>query len=422
MRESPYPMVSVEQALAIILSHVAPLPVSAVSLRDALGLVLAEAIRAPADQPPFPAAVVDGFALRAADDARPRRLIGQQMAGYVADLTVEPGTAVRITTGAPIPPGADAVAMVERADEADGWVTLHSGLALRPGEGIRAIGADVQAGQQVLAAGQALGPAELGMLASLGRAAVPVHRPPVVGVFSTGDELVDPGQPLAPGQIYDSNRPALLASVARAGGQPLDLGIIADQPGALEQALDAALARADLLVTSGGVSMGELDLLKPLLARRGQVHFGRVRMKPGKPLTFATLPVLREDGTVDQGQPARPIFALPGNPVSALVTFQLFVRPAIRRMAGHAAVSLSQISALLGQEFHLDPERPEFHRVTLRRDGSRFVAVSTGSQASSRLLSATGANGLLVLEQADGVLSAGVERPVLLLDDLWLSG
>lgn len=422
MRESPYPMVSVEQALAIILSHVAPLPVSAVSLRDALGLVLAEAIRAPADQPPFPAAIVDGFALRAADGLRPRRLIGQQMAGYVADLAVEPGAAVRITTGAPIPPGADAVAMVEQTDEADGWVTLHDGQAVRPGEGIRPIGADVQTGQQVLAAGQTLGPAELGMLASLGLAAVPVHRRPVVGVFSTGDELVDPGQPLAPGQIYDSNRPALLAAVARAGGQPLDLGIIADQPGALEQALDAALARADLLVTSGGVSMGELDLLKPLLARRGQVHFGRVRMKPGKPLTFATLPALRENGAVDPGQPARPIFALPGNPVSALVTFQLFVRPAIRRMAGHAAVSLPQISAALGHEFRLDRERPEFHRVTLRREGGRFVALSTGSQASSRLLSAAGADGLLVLEQADGILPAGVERPVLLLDNLWLSG
>ncbi len=421
MRESPYPMVSVDHALASILRHVAPLPAAAVLLPDALGLVLAEDLRAPADQPPFPASIVDGFALRVADGAAPRRLAGEQMAGVVAGIVVEPGAAVRITTGAPIPPGADAVVMVERADELDGLVTLHWGQELRPGLGIRPMGADVLAGQQVLAAGQALGPAELGMAASLGLSSVPAHRRPRVGVFSTGDELMPPDQPLGPGQIYDSNRPSLLAAVAQAGGQPIDLGIVRDRPGELEQALAAGLAAADLLVTSGGVSMGELDLLKPLLAGWGQVHFGRVRMKPGKPLTFATLPARQTDGAIDPGQPARPIFALPGNPVSALVTFHLFVRPAIRRMAGHAAVSLPQVIATLGQPFPLDPERPEFHRVTLRRAEGRFVARSTGSQASSRLLSASGADGLLVLEQGEGVAPAGAERPVLLLDDAWLA-
>ena len=422
MRESPYSMVSVEDALASILRHVAPLPAVSTPLHDALGLVLAEDVHAPADQPPFPAAIVDGFALRAADGYGSRRLIGEQMAGYVAEIVVEPGTAVRITTGAPIPPGADAVVKVEQADEVGGWVMPHPGQGLRAGLGIRPIGADVQAGARVLAAGQALGPAELGMLASLGMDCALVHRRPVVGVFSTGDELVQPGQPLGPGQIYDSNRVTLLAAVAQAGGQSLDLGIIHDQPGELEQKLASGLAVADLLVTSGGVSMGELDLLKPLLERWGVVHFGRVLMKPGKPMTFATLPVRRAGGEIDSNQPARPVFALPGNPVSSLVTFQLFVRPAIRRMLGHQAAGLPQIDAVLGHEFRLDPERPEFHRVTLRRDGERFVAVSTGSQASSRLLSASGANGLLVLEQAAGVLPVGAERPVLLLDDAWLSG
>ena len=237
-----------------------------------------------APQPPFPAAVVDGFALRAADGDLPRRLIGEQTAGYVADLQVQPGTAVRITTGAPIPPGADAVVKVEQADEVDGWVTPHPGQLLRPGLGIRPVGSDVQTGERVLAAGQVLGPAELGMLASLGLPAAPVHRRPVVGVFSTGDELVDPGNALALGQIYDSNRPTLLAAVAQAGGTPLDLGIARDRPGELERLVARGLAEADVLVTSGGVSMGELDLLKPLLERWGQVLFGRVLMKPGKPL------------------------------------------------------------------------------------------------------------------------------------------
>lgn len=414
-------MVSVPDALAAILRQVAPLPLELTPLHAALGRVLAEDVHAPAAQPPFPAALVDGFALAAADGDEPRRLVGEQMAGYVAELCVEPGTAVRITTGAPIPPGADAVIKVEQADEDNGLVTPHPGQDLRPGLGIRPVGSDVQAGQCVLAAGQVLGPAELGMLASLSLAAAPVHARPVVGVFSTGDELIQPGQPLGPGQIYDSNLPTLLAAVAQAGGQPLDLGIICDQPGELEQKLAAGLAVADLLVTSGGVSMGELDLLKPLLERWGTVHFGRVLMKPGKPMTFATLPATSPDGASEPAQPARPVFALPGNPVSSLVTFQLFVRPAIRRLLGFQAAGLPQISAVLGHEFRLDPERPEFHRVTLRREGNCFVAVSTGSQASSRLLSATGANGLLVLEQATGVLLAGVERPVLLLDDAWLA-
>ncbi len=414
-------MIAVEDAIAIILVNTAPLPVASVPLATALGLVLAVDVHATAPQPPFPAAVVDGFALRAADGDLPRRLIGEQTAGYVADLEVQPGTAVRITTGAPIPSGADAVVKVEQSDELDGWVTPHPGQLLHPGLGIRPIGSDVQTGERALAAGQVLGPAELGMLASLGLPDAPVHRRPVVGVFSTGDELVDPGKALALGQIYDSNRPTLLAAVAQAGGTPLDLGIARDRPGELERLVARGLAEADVLVTSGGVSMGELDLLKPLLERWGQVLFGRVLMKPGKPLTFAMLPARDAPGTVAVDWPPRPVFALPGNPVSSLVTFQLFVRPAIRRLLGYSQTRLPQLMARLGHEFRLDPERPEYHRVTLRREGDGFVAVSTGSQASSRLLSATGANGLLVLEQAAGVLPAGSERTVLILDELWLA-
>lgn len=414
-------MISVDDALAAVLSRVAPLPAGELALLDALGLVLAKDIHAAADLPPFPAAVVDGFALRAADGSAARRLVGEQMAGAPGDLTVEPGAAVRITTGAPVPPGADVVIKVELTDEDGGQVTPMHGEMLAAGQNIRPVGSDITAGELVLRAGQLLGPAELGMLASLGRSHALVHRRPIVGVFSTGDELAEAGQPLGPGQIYDSNRATLLAAVAQAGGQPLDLGVLRDQPGELERGLAAGLAAADALVTSGGVSMGELDLLKPLLERWGTVHFGRVQMKPGKPLTFATLPGRDAAGEIAVDLPARPVFALPGNPVSSLVTFQLFVRPAIRRMLGFEHAGLPRIDATLGHRFRLDPERAEFHRVTLTRESGQIVARSTGSQASSRLLSAAGADGLLVLEQADGLLPPGAQRPVLLLNDTWLS-
>lgn len=419
MRESPYPMIPVEEALATVLRYTTPLPPTLVPLREALSLVLAEDVYAREALPPFPASAVDGFAVRAAEGRQPRRLIGEQMAGHVADLQVTAGTAVRITTGAPLPPGADTVVMVEHADEVGEEVRPRR--EVRPGQGIRPVGSDIEAGTLALAAGTRLGPAEIGLLAALGRAQALVHRRPVVGVFSTGDELLEPGQELRPGQIRDSNRPTLLAAVVEAGGRPLDMGIIPDRAEELEGRLAAGLAQADLLVTSGGVSMGELDLLKPLLERWGQVHFGRVLMKPGKPLTFATVPARHPDGRVDDSLPVRPFFALPGNPVSSLVTFQLFVRPAIRRLLGYRQVALPRLIVTLGHEFRLDPERPEFHRVTLRREDERFLAVSTGSQASSRLLSVAGANGLLILEQGKGVLPAGSQRPALLLDTSWLS-
>jgi molybdenum cofactor synthesis domain-containing protein len=414
-------MMSVDEALALILAHATPQPAEAVPLAEALGQVLAADVRAVEALPPFPASIVDGFALRVADGHAPRHLAGEQMAGAIAQVAVTPGTAVRITTGAPIPLGADAVVKVEHADEVDGQVVVHPQEQLRAGANIRTIGSDITAGVLVLAAGTILGPAEVGVLASLGYPRATVHRRPVVGVFSTGDELVEPGQPLGPGQIRDSNRTTLLAAVGEAGGQPLDLGIVRDRPGELEERLAHALAVADLLVTSGGVSMGELDLLKPLLERWGQVHFGRVAMKPGKPFTCASLPARAPDGEPDHGLPARLVFALPGNPVSALVTFQLFAVPAIRRHLGFSSPALPRLIVTLGHEFQLDPERPEYHRVTLRRQGDQFIARSTGSQASSRLLSVAGANALLILEQGEGTLPAGIRRPALLLDTHWLT-
>ncbi|MFQ5576258.1 MAG: gephyrin-like molybdotransferase Glp, partial [Anaerolineae bacterium] len=278
MPESPYPMIPVADATQIILRHVAPLPPVTVPFFEALGLVLAEPVTAGEPMPPFAASAVDGYALIAAD-AGPRRVVGDQMAGYVAGLRVEAGTAVRVTTGAPVPPGADAVVMVEQTREQDGLLTLTAPVAA--GSNIRPVGTDIEAGQQVLPAGTLLNPAEIGLLATVGQTTVQVHPRPKIGVMSTGDEILEPGRPLNPGQIPDANRFALMGAVRQAGGIPVNLGIVRDRQDALASTIRRGLAQADGLLTSGGVSMGRLDLVKPYLAEHGVLHFGRVNTKPG---------------------------------------------------------------------------------------------------------------------------------------------
>jgi gephyrin len=319
------------------------------------------------------------------------------------------GQVAYITTGAPIPAGADAVVMVEETEaHEDGTVTIRS--QVWAGDDIRPVGVDLQGGETVLRAGDRLGPAELGLLATVGVTQVPVYPRPKVAVLSTGDELVEPHESLGPGQIRDSNRATLLAAVQANGGEAIDLGISGDSQALLEMNVLSGLTQAEILLTSGGVSMGDLDLIKPLLAHAGTVHFGRVRMKPGKPVTFATALVNGKQ---------RLIFGLPGNPVSSLVTFYLFGVPAMRRMAGWADPHLRRVHARLGQPLPLDPARPEFHRATLTWDGEGacFVAHSTGSQASSRLLSMRTANALLALPQASGTLPAGEMVEALLIGD-----
>jgi molybdenum cofactor synthesis domain-containing protein len=397
---SPYPLVTVAQALQTILAHCPPLGGEEVPLTAALNRVLAADILAPMPMPPFPAAAKDGYAVIAADPTRRRRLIGEQMAGHMAAVRVEPGTVVRITTGAAIPPGADAVLMVEHTTEQDGWVTIEATVA--PGADIRPVGQDITAGERVLSRGTVLGPAEIGLLAAVGQATVPVYRRPRVAILSTGDELREPGEPLGPGQIYDANRFSLAAAVALAGGLPHPFGIAVDTPEALQAFLAAALADHDVLLTSGGVSMGRLDLLKPILESRGTVHFGRVLMKPGKPVTFATLE-------------GRPIFALPGFPVSALVAFELFVRPALRHMQGDYAWQRPRLPVTLAHDLHHDPERVEYQRARVVLEGDRFVATTTGPQGSGRLLSLVGANALLELPPGNGFLPAGTTVTALLV-------
>jgi gephyrin len=424
MTESTYPMLAVETALDIVLVQTARLPAMRASLDSARGHILAETVHATAPLPPFPASVKDGYAVVAADGPGDYPVIGEVTAGRMADFTVTPGTVAYITTGAPLPPGADAVVMVEESEPVDlssyhGYtkntraVRIHS--AVRPGADVRPVGYDVAVGQMLLPAGTRLGAAEIGLLATAGLTAVSIHPAPRVALLSTGDELVAPGTPLAPGQIYDSNRPTLAAAVAAVGGDVLDLGIAGDAPGALEAAIWRGLDAADVLITSGGVSMGNLDLLKPLLDRIGVVHFGRLRMKPGKPCTFATV--------MHAGR-QRLIFALPGNPVSSLVTFYLLGAPALRKLAGWPNPRLTRVQVTLTQALPLDAYRPEYHRAVVRWDATLhagrggFRAESTGSQASSRLLSMRSANALLELPQGEGVLAAGSSVTALLIGEL----
>lgn len=403
MPESKWPMISVDEAFATVMRFAHPLPPRAVPLMDALDRTLAADVSADEDMPPFRASTVDGFAVLAEDQEPQRRLVGEQTAGRPENIVVTPGTAARITTGAPVPDGANAVVMVEQTEERDGWVWLR-GAALAPGANIRPIGQDIRRGEVVLRAGALLGPAELGVLATLGRAEASVIPPPVVAVLSTGDELVEPGIPPGAGQIRDSNRYTLMAAIRRLGALPLDLGIVEDRQGDLEGRVERGLAEAHVLVSSGGVSMGHLDLVKPLLERLGTVHFGRVNMKPGKPLTFATVgPTLA--------------FALPGNPVSSLVGFELFVRPAIRRMQGRAEGERATVRARLAHPVRHDPERTEFQRAIVQRNADGYTAATTGFQGSSRLMSMVGANALLVLPHGAGDYAANDEVDVLLLTE-----
>ncbi len=403
MPESPYPMILIDEALAIIQSEVQVLPKITLPFTDALGMVLADDIFADEAMPPFPAASVDGFAVIAADGPGWHKIVGDQMAGYLSGLRVEPGTAARVTTGAPIPPGADAMVMIEQTEEQDGQVNIKAA-DIQVGANIRPVGQDIEQGQRVLPQGKLLNPAELGLLGTVGKTEVPVYRRPTVAVMSTGDEVVEPYQTPEAGQIRDSNRFTLMSVVRQTGCESIDLGIVRDQVGSVEAAIERGVAMADVLLTSGGVSMGQLDLVKPYLASRGTVHFGRVNTKPGKPVTFAVV-----DG--------KPCFALPGFPVSALVSFEVFVRPALLKMAGYTRIYRPREKAVLAHDFKHSPDRTEFQRVVLtRRPDGRLTASTTGFQGSGRLLSMSGANGLVILPHGQADFEAGAVVEAMILD------
>jgi len=403
--------IEVEEARRRVLDGAQPLPAEVVATADALGRVLAEPIASTRTLPPADCSAMDGYALRADDltgatRAAPRRLrVGFEVpAGRSAPRPLGPGEAARIFTGAALPVGADSVVMQEDVEATDGEVACFAAPA--PGEHVRPAGEDVRAGEVVLAAGTRLGAAQLGVLASLGRTVARVHRRPRVAILSGGDELVEPDEDASGGRIVASNAYSLAAQCAEAGALALNLGIARDTREELERGITAGLA-ADVLVSSAGVSVGDHDHVRPVLEKLGcRLDFFGVLMKPGYPLTF---------GRFDDGRGPL-VFGLPGNPVSAMVTFELFVRPLLLRLAGHRVLTRPVVRATLGETLRKKPGRLHFVRVALARDGERFVARSTGNQSSGVLRSMTLAQGLLVFPAAATELAAGASAEVHVLD------
>jgi len=381
MQTSRYAIIPVAEAQQIISSRTPFLDAEEISLYEANGRTLAEDVLADISMPPFATTTVDGYALIAADGMAQRQVIGEVSAGHSGQSSLQTGQALQIMTGAPLPLNSDAIAMVENVI-ADGDSIQVTEMP-RPGDGLLPRGIDLQTNQQVLAKNMRLGAAEIGLLATVGRSRISVFRRPVVAVLSTGDELVEPYEPLRPGSIRDSNRYALLTSVADAGGVPLSFGSVRDDESEQRARIEEALEAADVILTSGGVSVGSRDLIKPIFEQLGTVHFGRVSVRPGKPLTFATF------------EPNQLAFGLPGFPVSSLVTFEVFVRPSLLKMQGQLDSGRPWVKVKLNEELKPTRDRTDYQRVIVRWIDGELVADSTGRQVSSRIMSMIGANALV---------------------------
>jgi len=392
-----------EEALNRILDATNLLDSERVHLLEAPGRVLAEDFHAPWDMPLWDNSAMDGFAVRAADAAAKKELT---VTGYIPaggrDLPpVEPGCAVRIMTGAPTPPGCEVVVPVEETEEQNGKIKLLSSLRIR--DHIRFRGEDIQAGTLVLPARSLLRPPEINLLASFGQSLVPVFRRPRVAILSTGDELVELGTPLGPGQIVNSNTFSLAAAVREAGGKPVLLGIAKDTPESHREKLSAGLG-ADVLITSAGVSAGDRDLVREILAELGvEQKFWKIAIKPGRPTAFGVM-----GDTL--------VFSLPGNPVSTMVTFEMFVRPSLRKMQGVAPAVKPFVKAVLAEPVRKRPERVQFLRVQVRSEQGRLVASSSGDQNTGILRTMVRANGIVLLPFERDRFEAGDEVDVLLLD------
>jgi len=406
-------MISVEEALERVLSYVQVLDREEKPILQCLGQVLDEDVFATINVPPLDNAAMDGYAIKAEDTvgATPSSpvfldVIGEVSAGAIAEQEVGALMALRIMTGAPLPKGADCVVRFEDTDEA-----LHHERPLSKigilyqilkGQNVRRAGEDIAQGQLVLPQGTLLRPSEIGVLASIGKSTAWVIRRPVVAILATGDELVDIDQPLPKGKIYNSNSFSIAAQVLRYGGIPQVLGIALDRVADLEGKIKEALS-ADMLITSGGVSMGDYDLVKDVLAKDGEISFWTVRMKPGKPLAFGMIKGV-------------PHLGLPGNPVSSMITFELFARPAILKMMGKRNLSKPMIEAITESNIQNTDGRRIFARATVRREGDRYFAQATGPQGSGILTSMSRANGLIIVPEDVNAVEEGETVQAIMLD------
>ena len=400
--------ITVREARELVLDSVRLLPAETVGLTECPGRVLAEDAVADISIPPADNSAMDGYAVRAADVAQPPaelRVVDDLPAGRRSRTPVGPGQAARIMTGAAIPQGADAVVMVEDTQAGPDSVKVLA--SAEPGQHVRRAGSDVRPGTPIAAAGDLLRPALVGMLAAVGRSAVSVRRRPTVAVLATGDELVEPDRLRDDGRIVSSNSYNLQAALSEIGARPVYLGIAPDDPESIEERFRQAL-QCDVAISTGGVSVGDRDWIKQVLAGLGgELRLWRVRMKPGAPLAFV----------VAEG---RPVFGLPGNPVSTLVAFEQFVRPALLRMMGHRRVFRPVASAVMESEYRKPEGRLHFVRVRLGERDSGLCAVPTGDQASNVLLSMVRADALAIVDAEATRVAAGERVPVQLLrrDDL----
>ena len=386
-------MIPLAEAQQVVIDRCAPLPTVELPLVDALGHVTAAAVTAAEAVPAFDNTAMDGYAVRAGDTAAPPAtldVVGTLAAGRAPDVGVGPGEAVRIMTGAPIPPGADAVIMVERTRALDGGGQVVAEVSVPVGNHIRRAGEDLEVGRVVFEPGEVLQPAHVGVLAGLGIHALNVVRRPRVGVISTGDELVDGPEPLALGQVRDSNRYSLLSLVCEAGLEGVDLGLVRDDPEVIRSTIAHGAATCDAVLTSGGVSMGDYDCVKVVLDEMGEMSWMQVAIKPAKPFAFGLV-----GGT--------PVFGLPGNTVSSMVSFELLARPALRRMMGHTQLHRPRVQATATAPLQRHPDgKIHFARVVWSYRQGRYEVRSAGGQGSHQLSALAAANGLAVLPDGHG--------------------